>query len=536
MRYSGARLGYQVDLSRLLERPLAIAPDAVGLVTEEGSWTWRELEQLSNDYAANLIASGLSPGDRVASYLPNCSTLIIHFLGTLKAGLVAVPLNYRYTASEIDHALSVSDAKALVYDAERAEQVKESSNASELPVRFIRRGSANGAVDVRTLFVESNGPVEVQCATDDPAMIFFTSGSTGPAKGVTHTRASIGAIAISYGRSMQLSPDDRFMNATSCSHIGGSMKFIGAVLEAAQFITFEVGKIDVQVDLLRKCRPTFLAMLPASLFALERDKRTLPEHFSSLRTVLIGGDKVSAQLKREFFEKSGIHISEAYGMTEAGICHFNAFPMESKPGTVGRTAAGFLAEIRDDAGNPLTHGKEGQLWLKAPNVMQGYWGRPKETSEVFDEDGWFNTGDVMVVDPDGYLYFHGRRKRIIVHDGSNIFPQEVEDSLLDHEAVNSVGVIGIKNPMHGENVRAYVELKKGVNPPSESELIEFSRERVGYKVPEEIVYLPQMPMNAGGKVDRETLKQMAEDAVHGNNSSLDQPLMNGDREWGGNKK
>jgi acyl-CoA synthetase (AMP-forming)/AMP-acid ligase II len=152
---------------------------------------------------------------------------------------------------------------------------------------------------------------------------------------------------------------------------------------------------------------------------------------------------------------------------------------------------------------------EGRLWVKSPCNMVGYWNRPDATEETI-KDGWLDTGDVMKADQDGYLWFCGRKKQIIIHDGSNICPQEVEEALLEHDAVASAGVVGIHDLVHGENVRAYITIKEGATRPTSQELIRFARARVGYKAPEEIVVLDAMPLNATGKVDRVILKRMAE--------------------------
>ncbi len=157
---------------------------------------------------------------------------------------------------------------------------------------------------------------------------------------------------------------------------------------------------------------------------------------------------------------------------------------------------------------------DGRLWIRFPGNMVGYWNNPEATAETI-VDGWLDTGDVMSADEDGYLWFHGRKKQIIIHDGSNICPQEVEGALLEHAAVESAGVVGIHHLVHGENVRAYITLKEGVQRPTSQELIRFARARVGYKAPEEIVVLEDMPLNATGKVDRVTLKHMAEEQLGG---------------------
>jgi acyl-CoA synthetase (AMP-forming)/AMP-acid ligase II len=170
--------------------------------------------------------------------------------------------------------------------------------------------------------------------------------------------------------------------------------------------------------------------------------------------------------------------------------------------------------IRDENGTEMAAGAEGRLWIKSPCNTVGYWGNPEATGATI-KDGWLDTGDVMKVDADGYLWFCGRRKQIIVHDGSNISPQEVEDALIEHPAVAGAGVVGIHDLVHGENVRAFVTLKEDAPRPTSHALIEFARARVGYKAPEDVVVLDAMPLNPTGKVDRVALKKMAEERLSG---------------------
>jgi long-chain acyl-CoA synthetase len=199
-------------------------------------------------------------------------------------------------------------------------------------------------------------------------------------------------------------------------------------------------------------------------------------------------------------------------MTEIGICNLNPPSGTNRLGSVGTLNPGYQGEIRNEGGTELPIGTEGRLWIKSPCNMIGYWNQPDATAETI-QAGWLDTGDVMMADEDGYLWFRGRKKQIIVHDGSNICPQEVEEALLEHSAVDSAGVIGIHDMVHGENVRAYISLKEGAPRPTSQELIRFARARVGYKAPEEIVVLDDMPLNATGKVDRVALKRMAEERL-----------------------
>jgi long-chain acyl-CoA synthetase len=201
-----------------------------------------------------------------------------------------------------------------------------------------------------------------------------------------------------------------------------------------------------------------------------------------------GGDKVPAELEREFTALAGLPVDEACGMSEIGVATINPPSGLNKISSIGRLNPGYQASIRDESGTELSTGAEGRLWIKSPCNTVGYWNRPDATAETI-KDGWLDTGDVMRADDDGYLWFCGRKKQIIVHDGSNICPQEVEEALLEHEAVTGAGVIGVHDLVHGEDVRAYITLRRDAAQPTGQELIRFARARVGYKAPEEIVSL-----------------------------------------------
>lgn len=509
MRYYGARLPVPADVSQLLERGLELFPQRTALVTQDGDWSWQALDEMSSAYAAGLLAMGFSPGDRIASLLPNCGKLFVHFLAVLKAGLVAVPLNYRYTPYEIDHAIEVSGSRGIIYDADRLADIEASKRCRDLAFKLAfdtdRWDTADGCAPLL-----ASSPVTLPTPDiDAPALMFFTSGSTGPAKGVTHTPRTLGHIVASGGLTFQISPDDRYMAGSSCSHIGGFVNVLLSWWQGAIALVPRVGNPHRQLEMMRTWKPTLVTMLPAALFELERSAECVAEDFASLRLVGSGGDKVPEQLENEFTQKTGLPIDEIYGMTEIGLSHVNPSNGLVKFGSFGRTAPGYISEVRDEDGRPVPAGEEGRLWIKFPGTTIGYWARPDATAEVYDADGWFDTGDVVRVDEEGFFYFCGRRKQIIVHDGSNIFPQEVEDALLQHDAVSGVGVIGLHDLVHGENVRAYVSLRAEIAAPSKYELIAFAIERIGYKAPEEIVFLPEMPLNPTGKVDRVALKRAA---------------------------
>lgn len=512
MSLQGAPLEHPIPPSALLQRGLQFHADAPALVSADQSLTWCQLDDESTQLAATWLACGLQPGDRIASLMPNRPLLTIHYLACIKAGLVATPLNYRYTPAEIDHALEVSGASLLLAHEERSPDIGASRLARKLPlgtVQYATDGSLTG-----THLPPAGTPASPLPTVDAAAasFIFFTSGSTGKPKGVTHTFETLGWMIASAVSAMEFTPQDTIVPGTSHSHIAGMLLSLAGLAAGSTVLIPRTIDGNELLPLLRNHRPTFLCMLPAALFALVRDHGARREDFQSLRLCISGGDKVSLELEREFTVLTGLTIDETYGMTEIGFTTVNPPEGLIKQGSIGRACPGYALEIRCPAGQSQPVGSDGRLWVKSPTNMTGYWQNEAATGETI-VDGWLDTGDLMLADDDGYLWFHGRQKQIIIHDGSNICPQEVEEALLEHPAVESAGVIGIHNLVHGENVRAYLTLRTGVVRPSDAELIQFARQRVGYKAPEEIVVLDEMPLNVTGKVDRVALKQLLQHAT-----------------------
>jgi len=256
-----------------------------------------------------------------------------------------------------------------------------------------------------------------------------------------------------------------------------------------------------------------LAMIPAALSALIHDHDLKPEDFSSLRMCRAGADKVSTELLSEFSTLAGFPIVEGYGMTEVGLATLNPPSGEIRQGSIGKPIHGFEIALRDEQGESIEGDEVGRIFIRSPSRMRGYWEAPEATDEVVSE-GWLDSGDLARADEEGYLWFFGRKKQVIVHDGSNISPYEVEGALVEHPAVALAGAVGVHDEVHGEDVRAYVTLEEGAERPSRADLIVFCRERIGYKAPDEIVFLDEMPLNPTGKIDRVGLKRMAEDHLH----------------------
>jgi long-chain acyl-CoA synthetase len=506
-------------LNQLLRQGLDRDPGAIAMVSIVRSMTWRELEQESSALACGYGRLGLREGDRIASLMPNRIDLVVHYLACFKAGLVATPLNYRYTYREIDHALKVSGADALLAHVERDEDVGASALAAGLRCGVIAYRDETGEHPVRWphSFGEllASEPLVFDPSPDPsiPAVIFFTSGSTGPAKGVTHTRESLRWMIASAVSAFELSDADEFLPGSSMSHLGSFLWTLSMLSVGGRVVVARTTDADELLPLLRDNRPTVLAMIPAALTALVRDHGLQPDDFASLRVCRSGSDKVSTELLTEFAAAAGISISEGYGMTEVGLATLNPPSGVNKPGSIGPPISGFEIALRDDHDNPIEPGSVGRIFIRSRSRMAGYWNAPEATAEVVRGD-WLDSGDLAHADDDGYLWFFGRKKQIIVHDGSNVSPFEVEGALREHPTIGLAGVVGVHDTLHGETIRAYVTLRDGATRPSSAELIVFCRDRIGYKAPEEIIFLDQMPLNPTGKIDRAGLKQMAEDQLH----------------------
>jgi acyl-CoA synthetase (AMP-forming)/AMP-acid ligase II len=522
MQLEGAPLASPAaPLNELLRAGLKTAPHGIALVSSARSMSWLELERASAALAGGYRGLGLQPGDRIASLMPNRIDLLVHYLACFKADVVTTPLNYRYTFREIDHALEVSGARALLGHVERVEDLTASRLAGQLEGGLIayrdpeaEDGGDPGWPHRFEALIESE-PLVTDPGPDpaSPAAIFFTSGSTGPAKGVTHTRESLRWMIASAASALELGAGDVFLPGASMSHLGSFLWSLTTLSVGGRVVVPRNTDSHELLALLREQQPTVLSMLPAALSALVRDHDLQPDDFASLRVCRSASDKASTELLTEFAAAAGFPITEAYGMTEVGTATLNPPSNDNKAGSIGLTVSGYSISIRDDAGNPVSAGAVGRIFIRSRSQMAGYWDAPAATDDVVI-DGWLDSGDLARADEDGYLWFYGRKKQIIVHDGSNITPVEVESALVEHPAIALAAVVGVHDTVHGENVRAYVAVREDTPQPSSAEVILFCRDRVGYKAPEEVIFLDEIPLNPTGKVDRVGLKRMAEDHLH----------------------
>ncbi len=510
MSVVGPTLEAPIDVTDILAVGLERNPDAIALASTEMRWNWRALDAATDRLAGHLVALGLQAGDRVATLMPNRTALLIIYISCFKAGLVVTPLNYRYTAREIDYALEVSGAALLFAHGERKADLDASQRRHQLAFGLVSYGSAPASQlryeDMMGTASPSNSFPAIQ--PQHPAAIFFTSGSTGRPKGVIHTFETLGWMFASCGAAFEMTAQDVVLPGSSMSHLGSFMWALTGLAFGLKVVVPKNFDADEILPLLRTEKPTVLCMIPANLLQLVRDRHATKADFASVRVCRCGSDRVPMELEQEFEQLTGFALDEGYGMSEVGLATLNPPSGPIKLGSIGRPNPGFELSLRDESGQEVACHAPGNLFMKTPSLTVGYWQNPNETSKAI-HDGWIDSGDVLKVDEDGYFWFCARKKQIIVHDGSNIYPKEVENALLEHPAIKSAAVIGVHDLLHGEIVRAYVVPRADSKSPTAGELIAFARERIGYKAPEELEFLEEMPLNPTGKIDRNALKARA---------------------------
>ena len=460
---------------------------------------------------------GVGHGDRVAIFMRNRTEFIEVYLACFRIGAIAVPLNHRFQTTEVVFSVNHCGATLLLVDGPLRPVVEAVGAAAPTLTGIYVYGEV--AADTPNAwegvtFAASSMPDLPAVADDDPAMILYTSGSTGKPKGVTHTQGSILEVARGRGITQQLSADDVSLAATAICHGGGSMGVsFPTLLAGGTVVLLADSDAGLFLDAVTRHRPTRTLLLPAQLLDALRDPRATGVDFTCLREVQCGGDQISPELYVEFARVTDLKLNQAYGLTECEGVAMNPPFGEIRRGSVGLPRAGVELRIMTDGGVAGTDAT-GEIQVRGPSVMTGYWEDPGSTAAAF-VDRRLRTGDLGRRDGDGYLWFEGRIKEIIIRGGSNIAPGEVEDVLDAHPDVELSGVVGSPDERLGAIVHAFVELKPGATT-SADDLAAFARSKLAaYKVPEKWTFVDELPRNAVGKIDRH--------ALHDRAAELDRP-------------
>jgi long-chain acyl-CoA synthetase len=469
-------------------------PHLAALYCGDVAVTWSALEESSTNLARWFLAQGLRPGDRVALHWSNSIEVVQLFFALFKAGLIVVTISTRLKPAEIRYILDHSEARLCFSEPALAPLAAQA-------------GASCSVINHLPVLERPNEPstaiAEFSC--DLPALIIYTSGTTAHPKGVVHTHRSLfhGARnAASISRNVEIVSR---LCALPVMHIAGMTNLITSVYQGTPTVLLPKFDPAAVLDAVERYSCSAMTCLPAlTLFVLEEQARK-PRNISSLRLVTAGGDAVPLPLQNRFKALFGIPMVEGYGMTECNPIACNPVN-DPRMGSMGLPAEAVEIRIVDADDQDVADCETGEIVIRSPATCIGYWNDPVATNTTMGS-GWLHTGDLASRDADGYYWFKGRKKEIIIRAGSNISPQEVEEALYKHPAILEVGVVGISDPIFGERVVAAIVLRESqtVDP---QELRQFAQKLLAdYKVPEEILFLKALPRSPVGKVHRRTLKE-----------------------------
>jgi long-chain acyl-CoA synthetase len=427
----------------------------------------------------------------VGLLLPNCALYPPAFLGVLGAGKVPVPLNPLLKPAELDFVFRETGIDTVI--------VSEVTRPwlAGLPIRALSVGDVLASATV-------DGPGIVSADPDDVAVLLYTSGTTGRPKGVPLTHRNLLSNAQSLIRRLQGSSEDKVLAVLPLFHAFGlTGQLIGPLLVGAEVIYSRFAPDRVAAQIAQWGVSMFIGVPGMYRLLIRRKVPAAP--LRQLRLAISGGDALPASVRDAYREGFGRELLEGYGLTETSPVISVNTPEEHRPGTVGRILPGVEVRIQGPNGAGVAAGEQGEVQVRGPNVMRGYYNRPEENQMAFTPDGWFRTGDLGWMDADGYLTISGRIKEVIVRDGEKIMPREVEEVLESHPKVFDAAVLGEPEGPRGEAVVAYVTPAEDV--PTAQELRDFCRARLAdFKIPRRFVIARDLPRGPTGKILKRALK------------------------------
>jgi long-chain acyl-CoA synthetase len=509
-------------------------PDGDAIRYFDGAVTYRELDGLSDAFAAALLDGGLARGDRVAMYLQNVPQFVICLVGTWKAGGVAVSINPMNRGRELSLLLRDSGASVLVcleslYRDVAADVVGETDvrtviTTSELEYQTrndqrafptAERLTLEGTVDLAGLLERFRGqtPPPVEFSASDTAFLTYTSGTTGPPKGAMNTHGNVTFNSQFYRDWNGLTGSDVILGVAPLFHITGLIGHVTAsLLTGIPLVLFHRFEPSLGIDVIREHRPTFTVGSITVFIALMNAPNAEADALKSLTTILSGGAPIPPSTVKAFSAMFGHYIHNVYGLTETtSPSHGTPLgvegPVDEASGalSVGVPIYNTVVQILGDDGEELPPGEIGEIVTTGPQIVAGYWNKPEETANALP-GGSLHTGDVGYMDAEGWFYIVDRKKDQINAGGYKVWPREVEDVLYEHEAVREAAVIGVPDEYRGETVKAFVSLRPGKTATAD-ELIAFAKERLAaYKYPRQVEFLDEVPKTVTGKLLRRELR------------------------------
>jgi long-chain acyl-CoA synthetase len=471
--------------------------DRTAVKLDDLELSYEALEAGSARVAGLLAAHGIGPGDRVGLMLPNLPYFPFAFFGVLRLGGIVVPMNPLLKEREVAFHLSDSGAKALVAWQQFAEPAKAGAEKAGAELIVVEPGEFEKQV------AEADPVDEIaERDDDDTALILYTSGTTGTPKGAELTHENLRSATQISVDLVDSGPETVTFGALPLFHVFGLTSGLNSCVRVGACLTllprFEPAKA---LEIVQRDRVTTFLGVPTMYAAMLHQDDNESYDTSSLDLCVSGGAAMPVEILRGFEEAFSCKILEGYGMSETcAIASFNRPDRERKPGSIGIPVPGVEMKVVDGEGNEVPQGEVGEILIRGPVVMKGYWNRPDATAETLDADGWLHSGDMASVDEDGYFFIVDRKKDMIIRGGFNVYPREIEEVLYEHPAVAEAAVIGIEHESLGEEVGAAVALKSGQDATVE-ELRAFVKERVAaYKYPRVVWIAETLPKGPTGKI------------------------------------
>jgi long-chain acyl-CoA synthetase len=501
-----------MNLASIVDKHDAAQP---AIISRGRTTTYGDLRDQIDSFRGSLIEIGVEPGDRVALMCGNGRWFVVAYLAVVGAGAIAVPLNPLSPTPEVETELAIVDPRVVLVEASgvpsfsAVDRGRLSSLAHVIVTDASSVTSVSGVATVRTFDDMLAGPrtAWIEVRDSDPAVLIFTSGTAGAPKAAVLTHLNLlENICQNFSTSDHIQAGDVVFGVLPMYHIFGLNVVLGMSLMAGACVVL-VQRFDpvTAIETFMERGVTIIPGAPPVWIALSLMEGVDPSAFATVRLALTGAARMPDDAVERLRRKFGIDLREGYGLTEAAPVVTSSVGVQNRPGSVGRAVEGVEVRIVDESNDDVPVGDSGEVLVKGPNVFAGYWKDPAATARVIDADGWLHTGDIGLVDDDGYLYLVDRAKDLIIVSGFNVYPAEVEEVLMRHPAVFEAGVVGVSHPHTGEAVRAFVVLKPGAEA-DEDALIDHCHDHIArYKCPSKVLVVDELPHNRFGKLLRRSL-------------------------------
>ncbi len=486
---SGSRR-HDGNLGMMLQTAAEQHADRIALVYNEIRISYRALERAACSLGNHLRSLGLGKGDKIAVMLPNCPEFVIAYFGIQKIGAVAVTLHIQSTPYELTYLLGNSDSRCLITQAELAGRFESIRDQLPLYTHLITTESFEKPSQFKDII--EKGPFTISIPVlkdDDPAVLIYTSGLTGKPRGAVLTQQNLYSQSELLRTVLHSDETDIGLAVIPFFHSFGAVANMLAPLRiGAGVVLMERFNLDAVFGLIESQKVTYLAAVPRLFLGMYFHEKAGNYSLKSLKVCITGGAAMPVDFIEPFEKKFGVRILEGYGLTEASpVASFSRLDLPRKPGSIGIAIPRVTAKIVDSDGNELPRGTVGELILRGENIMKGYYKDQEATARVI-KNGWLYTGDLARMDEEGYLFITGRKKRMIITSGFNVYPREIEDVINLHPGVQESLVVGKKDLIRGEIVKAIV-VKKPSAQVEERELLKHCRAYLSsYKAPREIEF------------------------------------------------